>query len=129
MQVPAQSISKVAKSQPTNSIPRSVAFRATPFAEAETTFVTFREAEGPAARLGELAALSARTVGDARVVMVGLLVIKKPCSLYDFTAVAAPACSVTISGNPSWLYDVTTSYPPSPGEPCCESAGNEVDDT
>lgn len=92
MQVPAQSISKVAKSQPADSIPRSVAFQAAPFTEAETTFVTFREAEGPAATLGELAALIARAVGNARVVIVGLLVIKKPCSLYDFTAVAAPAC-------------------------------------
>ena len=38
---PPQSVSKVAKSQPANTIPRSVAFQATPFLEAETTCVTF----------------------------------------------------------------------------------------
>ena len=75
MQVPAQSTSKMAKSQPADSIPKSTVFQAAPFAEAETTFVIFREAEGPAPTIGELAALSARAVGDARVVIVGLLVI------------------------------------------------------
>ena len=79
MQVPAQRISKVTKSQPANTSPRSVAFQAAPFAEAETTFVTFGEAEAPAATIGELAALSPRAVGDARLIKEGLLVIKKPC--------------------------------------------------
>ena len=100
MQVPVQSISRVAKSQPANTIPKSTAFQATPFAEDETTFVTFGEAEAPAATIDELTALSARAVGDARVVIEGLAVIKKPCWLYDFTAVAAPGCWVMISGNP-----------------------------
>ena len=100
MQIPAQSTSKVAMSQLANTTPRSAAFQATPFAEAETTLVTFEEAEAPTATTGELAALSARAAGDARVVIEGLPVIKKPCSLYDFTAVAAPAGWVMISGNP-----------------------------
>lgn len=41
MQVPAQAMRKVAKSQPANSIVRSAAFQDAPFAEAETIFVTF----------------------------------------------------------------------------------------
>lgn len=121
MQAPAQNISKVAKSQPAKRFPRSAAFQAAPFAEAETTLVTFWEAEAFPGTIDELAALSARAVGDALVVKEGLSVIKKPCSLYDFTAVAAPAGWVMITGNPCWLYDVTTSYPPSPGEPCFQN--------
>lgn len=116
MQIRAQNTSKETKSQAAKSLPRSATFQAAPFAEADTTLVTFCEAEAPAATIGELAALSARAVGDARVVIEGLSVIKKPCSLYDFIAVAAPAGWVTISGNPCWLYEVTILYPPSPGE-------------
>lgn len=96
MQIPAQSTSKVATSQLANTTP----FQAIPFAEAETTWVTFEGVEAPTATTGELAALSARAAGDARVVIEGLPVIKKPCSLYDFTAVAAPAGWVMISRNP-----------------------------
>ena len=41
MQVPAQKVSKMPKSQNADSIPRSAAFQPTPFADAETTFVIF----------------------------------------------------------------------------------------
>lgn len=65
MQVPAQNPSKAAKSQPAKSVPRCAAVETAPFAEAETTFVIFLEAEAPAATIGELIALSGRAVGVA----------------------------------------------------------------
>ena len=65
-------------SQNAHSIPTSAAFQTAPFAEADTTFVIFCEAEAPAATIGELTTLSATAVGVVRGVREGLLVIKKP---------------------------------------------------
>ena len=100
--------------------------------EGVTTFVTTAEVvvrDDSASATGELAAFSTRAVGEDRGAREALVVMRKPWLSYCFGAVASPGVTVTSTGKPCWLNDVTTSDPPAAAEPCGKSPGDEVGET